>query len=551
MLHNYTYIYLIISSILLNLSTVINPAFATVERSVINNAQWHLELSNKDFTDTSLNTTPAIISQKTSSFEEQVTSVNQLEDIQPTDWAFRALQSLIERNGVIAGYSDGTFRGNKAMTRYEFASALNTTLERVNGLIAQGTTSISRDDLTALQRLQEEFKSELTLIRGRVDSLEARAASLEANQFSTTTKLSGQVIFALTGGGFSGTRIIDVTGREIARENPNTTFIYRAALDLDTSFSGTDLLKIRLDIGSNGADDNAAGYLEPGFGSTLDFSAKPPLEKFGLSRLYYTFSPSKDITVSLGSRISLTDYVDLNSYANLSFLDFSTQALVNNYILFPVQGLGAGAAVSWKPGQGSFTARAAYIAASANQPEEASSSFVPGIFPLGYTLYPNSRSNQGLFGDPYQGVIELEYAPSKHAALRLQYASGNVLDGEFNVFGANVELAISPSFAVFGRYGFGSYNDTAFGDIEPSYWMAGFAFPDLFKEGGLAGIAIGQPFIENAVGNATQTNFEAFYNLPVSDNIRITPLVQVITNPANQEENGTIFTGTLRTVFSF
>ncbi|RUT09885.1 hypothetical protein DSM106972_003800 [Dulcicalothrix desertica PCC 7102] len=81
--------------------------------------------------------------------------------------------------------------------------------------------------------------------------------------------------------------------------------------------------------------------------------------------------------------------------------------------------------------------------------------------------------------------------------------------------------------------------------------MAGIAFPDLFKEGALAGIAIGQPFIENAVGNATQTNFEAFYNLPVSDNIRITPLIQVITNPANQEDNGTIFTGTLRTVFSF
>ncbi|OKH55828.1 S-layer protein [Calothrix sp. HK-06] len=482
--------------------------------------------------------------------DEQVTSVNQLEDLQPTDWAFRALQSLIERYGVIAGHSDSRFRGNRVMTRYEFAAVLITTLERVNELIAQRTTLL-RDDLATLQRLQQEFAIELTMLRGRIDFLEVSAASLEANQFSTTTKLSGQVIFALTGGGFSGERIIDVTGREIAKENPNTTFIYRAALDFDTSFSGTDLLKIRLDIGSNGADDNVAGFLEAAFGSTLDFSAKPPIEKLGLSRLYYTFSPSKDITLSFGPRISLTDYVDLNSYANLSFLDFSTQALVNNYILFPVQGLGAGAAVNWNPGQGSFTARAAYIAASANEPKETSSSFVPGIFPLGYALYPNGRSNQGLFGDPYQGVVELEYAPSKHAALRLQYASGNVLNGQFNVFGANVELAISRSFAVFGRYGFGSYNDTAFGDIEPSYWMAGVAFRDLLKTGALAGIAIGQPFIENAVGNATQTNFEAFYNLPISDNIRITPLVQVITNPANQEDNGTIFTGTLRTVFSF
>ncbi|HBL15110.1 MAG TPA: hypothetical protein DD379_27705, partial [Cyanobacteria bacterium UBA11162] len=46
-------------------------------------------------------------------------------------------------------------------------------------------------------------------------------------------------------------------------------------------------------------------------------------------------------------------------------------------------------------------------------------------------------------------------------------------------------------------------------------------------------------------------NFEAFYNFPINNNIRVTPLIQVITNPANQDANGTIVTGTLRTVFSF
>jgi carbohydrate-selective porin OprB len=44
---------------------------------------------------------------------------------------------------------------------------------------------------------------------------------------------------------------------------------------------------------------------------------------------------------------------------------------------------------------------------------------------------------------------------------------------------------------------------------------------------------------------------EAFYNFPFSDRLRVTPLIQVITNPANQEANGTIITGTLRTVFLF
>ncbi|MBP0001918.1 MAG: S-layer homology domain-containing protein, partial [Cyanobacteria bacterium SID2] len=43
---------------------------------------------------------------------DQVTSVSQFSDVQPTDWAFQALQSLVERYGCIAGYPDGTYRGN-------------------------------------------------------------------------------------------------------------------------------------------------------------------------------------------------------------------------------------------------------------------------------------------------------------------------------------------------------------------------------------------------------------------------------------------------------
>lgn len=86
----------------------------------------------------------------THTIDNQVTSVSQLADVQPNDWAFGALQSLIERYGaplattggtpapqwlVIAGYPDGTYRGNRAMTRYEFAAGINAALERVNELI--------------------------------------------------------------------------------------------------------------------------------------------------------------------------------------------------------------------------------------------------------------------------------------------------------------------------------------------------------------------------------------------------------------------------------
>src|SRR5919199_3901012 len=56
---------------------------------------------------------------------DQVTNVTQLRDVSPGDWAFEALRSLVERYGCIAGYPDGSYRGNRAMSRYEFAAGLN------------------------------------------------------------------------------------------------------------------------------------------------------------------------------------------------------------------------------------------------------------------------------------------------------------------------------------------------------------------------------------------------------------------------------------------
>ncbi len=129
----------------------------------------------------------------------QVTSVSQLSDVQPTDWAFQALQSLVERYGCIAGYPDRTYRGNRAISRYEFAAGLNACMDRVNELIAAATEDLAtKEDLATLQRLQEEFAAELATLRGRVDALEVRTATLQEQQFSTTTKLVGEVAFALS-----------------------------------------------------------------------------------------------------------------------------------------------------------------------------------------------------------------------------------------------------------------------------------------------------------------------------------------------------------------
>jgi plasmid maintenance system antidote protein VapI len=168
--------------------------------------------------------------------------ISNLRDVETTDWAFLALRSLVERySGVIVGYPDGTFKGNRSLTRYEFATALKVALDQINELIANGTQdAVRQDDLLTLQRLQQEFATELETLRKRVDVLEASSAELEANQFSTTTKLQGQVVMALNAGAFDGQRLIAPRGAVIAEDDPNPTFIYRASLDLNSSFQGSD-----------------------------------------------------------------------------------------------------------------------------------------------------------------------------------------------------------------------------------------------------------------------------------------------------------------------
>jgi hypothetical protein len=204
--------------------------------------------------------TPLVKDVDSTSAEGQVTSVSQLSDVQPTDWAFQALQSLVERYGCIAGYPNGTFRGNRAATRYELAAALNACLDQISDKFA------TKEDLATVKALQEEFKAELATLKGRVDSLEAQTATLEAQQFSTTTKLKGEAIF-IAGQVFDG-------GTNLVNGNDTRfTFSDRVRLNFDTSFTGKDQLRVRLQARNiqqlDGGNANpAAGPLRPNVSGT-------------------------------------------------------------------------------------------------------------------------------------------------------------------------------------------------------------------------------------------------------------------------------------------
>ncbi len=96
----------------------------------------------------------------------QVNSISQLVDVQPTDWYFQSLQNLVERYGVSAGYPDGTFRGNRALTRGESAVWLNSALEKIAELIPGGSADQpKKEEITALQQQVEALRKEVELLR--------------------------------------------------------------------------------------------------------------------------------------------------------------------------------------------------------------------------------------------------------------------------------------------------------------------------------------------------------------------------------------------------
>ena len=164
---------------------------------------------------------------------DQVTSVTQFSDVYPTDWAYQALANLVEQYGCVAGYPNGTFRGNRAMTRYEAAALLNACLDRI--------TEVTDE----LRRLLKEFETELAILKGRVDGLEARVGELEATQFSTTTKLKGKTDWVFGAAKFHGKG-----SKKFAKLEGGTSFSYNLALNLETSFTGKDLLYTRLRAGN-------------------------------------------------------------------------------------------------------------------------------------------------------------------------------------------------------------------------------------------------------------------------------------------------------------
>ncbi|QXE22500.1 S-layer region-like protein [Richelia sinica FACHB-800] len=540
---------------------------------------------------------------------EQVTSVSQLSDVQPSDWAFQALQSLVERYGCIAGYPNGTFRGNRAMTRYEFAAGLDACLNRVQELIANNTAdAVKKEDLEILQRLQQEFSDGLVELGGRVDGLESRTAVLESQQFSTTTKLNAEVIMSL-GGVFGGDRALnsdqwnEINGsanRESAKNaaygsggrrlQDNTTFSDRIRLNLISSFTGQDQLFARLEA------NNSTAFNAPVTGTNMTRTSWDTTNSADnsvqLGKLYYRFPIGNKINV-------IVDAVGGEFYDNFNtinpLLSSTPIGAISRFGRFsPIyrasntssaSNTGSGISANWKIND-AITLSGGYLARRGSDPSTGKGLFDGTYGALGQiTFQPNNNLTLGLTyahsylrGENNDGdvVVSGSYG-SAFANNPFNSSAANSVNTTTNHYGLQASYRFNPQFTLSGWLGYtqaiaennAGANVKRGDQAEIWNWAVTLAFPDLGKKGNLGGIIFGQPpkvtsndfgssavsptnlVADRRVDNDTSYHLEALYRYQVNSNLSITPGLIVIFNPEHNSNNDTIFTGVLRTTFRF
>ena len=513
--------------------------------------------------------------------KNQVTSVNQFSDVLPTDWAYQALSNLVEKYGCVAGYPNGKFKGGNAMTRYEAAALLNACLDRVSEVTDE------------LQKLLNEFDSELTVLTSRVDGLESKVGQLQAQQFSTTTKLRGEVSFVIGGtpnfnfpavtntaavAAVRGTRLTGVgpaqrieacnfgtancVGASAAvparTAKPNaTTFNYDARLAFDTSFSGKDLLRTRLRSGNFSSLPFGSGSQVFKLDKAEQSQGTGTSSNVWIDRLFYTFPVGDEIKLTAGALVRNTEILTfIPSAYKADILDFFNLAGVSGTYN---KATGAGFGFNWKQkvakGKPFLVFDANYIAQSSFD------NSTIGAFDSDSGI--NFLTQFGVRGPNYGAAIAYRYGSANSALRDANLANSVVVSGKslngvsIAGFWEPLDSGWVPSISAgYGYYdgGTGIANAASTTTITTQSWMVGLQWKDVLLKGNNAGFAFGQaPFSTDSglgVSSSQSMMYEFFYKYQVSDNISVTPAIFWV-NDYQRNAGSYTWGGVIQTTFRF
>ncbi len=459
----------------------------------------------------------------------------------------------------------------KNISRADFANNIAVCLSSLEVKLAQDPAAVPVDDLAQLREMTNQFMDEVSYLGNRVETVEKKLAlAQKTSTFSTTTKLAGEVIVGLTTYS-SQTGGADTNGG-------NTVFTNRVRLNFDTTFTGKDRLRTRLQSRNN-IPLNAGSATVPLNGGTGTNTTRLGFDgdegnTTNLSLLQYTlpvFNDSKLIIETVGSEFNE------NMYTFNPLLASSGSGSLTRFGRYnPVYRQSAdGAAVTLDYRFGpQFSAAVGYA--------------LPG------TQAANPNTNAGVFGGSSAAIVQLRYQPSSDLDLGLSYArsyhaggsgvtgstgssiANNPFNGvptSANHYSFSASAKVSPTFVLSGWVGLTNANvdgGTTTGSADIFNAAITAAFPDFGGKGNTLGFIIGIPprvsnISSSVPGNLSRYNpdttyhIEALYKIKISDNLDITPGILLITSPESRPavgttpavNNGSEFVGTIRTTFRF
>lgn len=158
-------------------------------------------------------------------FAASMTSANPFSDVPSNSWAYSAVNTLV-KDGVVSGYSDGTFKGDKTVTRYEMAQIVAKAMNK----------TMTADQKAIVDKLAMEFGAELGDLGVKVDGMQ--------NQMDNQVKISGD----------ARVRYFNVQDAKDATD-------YRARIAFDGKISNDMTFDARLRSGDNELNGTAGSVV--------------------------------------------------------------------------------------------------------------------------------------------------------------------------------------------------------------------------------------------------------------------------------------------------
>lgn len=408
--------------------------------------------------------------------------------------------------------------------------------------------SLSQD--TADSSRPQSFKSTL---RQDAESIHGRLASLSATSPAPSSVLRGEVAGIL--GSMSTYGSVVEVGRNQALGYPlrnSTTFNYDTKLYLDTSFSGSDLLHLRLR--SANFQPSAFWFSEPtqlarlqvGWESEPCTSGSSPCRRntIVLNRAYYQFPLRGSLRATVGARVLQTDILPV-------FPSVYTDAKVLQLFQFAgAQGaysrrLGPGFGLAWQP-RSSLQGLSLGVASIQAQGESAS----PDDGGLFNAFSGQTNTIQLALTKPSWNLtlsytanatpVRLRGTPLTNSLTRDStggFVSSWSLAGYWQPLAAELWPSLSFGYGI-DHLRFTHFSEPSLSSAQTRSWMVGLVWRNVLSRGNSLGFALGAPnHISSLQGggksgvNDSLLAMEAYYRLRVTDHVQVIPAIFWINRP--------------------